>query len=133
MKRFFLSLFIVFFTTTFACLIGCSNKDNERKVDYQLQKQCGEDSERFFKKQYKEFGNSFNGFYQNHYNKKLNKCFIIVNHNDSPPFKTLFDVNESKIYGMISSGGDSCFVLDKKCQNKSEQEWDSLVKPYMEE
>jgi hypothetical protein len=120
-----LSFFIVFL------FVGCDKSSSyNREVDYKLQKQCGEDSEKFFKRQYKEYVDSLNIFYQNHYNKKLNKCFIIVNRS-SPTFRTLFDVNESKIYGMFSSGGGSCFVLDKKCND--EKEFDSLVKPYMEE
>jgi len=102
-------------------LVGCDNK----KVDYQLQEQCGKRSEEYSKK----FTNS--RFHQNHYNKKLNKCFILVNESEKSG-KGLFDVNESKIYGIYSTKDYlSCYVLEKEC--KSEEEWDSLVKPYMEE
>ena len=129
-RKLFLSVTIVFLTTLFMCLIGCNNKDNERKVDYQLQKQCGEDSEKFYKKNF----NSSVVMYQSHYNKKLNKCFILVS--DGQFDNLFYDVNENKTYGsFISSKGDHktvyCNVLDKSCNSK--EEWDKLVKPYMEE
>ena len=111
-------------------LVGCNkSSSNNRELDYKLQKQCGEDSERFFKKTYND---SFEGFYENHYNKKLNKCFIMVT-NMKTSWKTFYDVNESKIDGLYSGDGVSCSVFDKKCKLKTEKEWDSFVKPYMEE
>jgi hypothetical protein len=111
-------------------LIGCnkSSSDN-RELDYKLQKQCSEDSERFFKRTY---NNSFEGFYENHYNKRLNKCFMVVD-NNKIYWKTFYDVNESKIHGLFSPDGVSCFVFENKCKVKSREEWDSLVKSYMEE
>ena len=46
--------------------------------------------------------------------------------------KNLFEVNELKIYGSFSTEkGVFCNVLEKKC--KTEEEWDLLIKPYMEE
>ena len=111
-------------------LVGCEKfSSNNREVDYKLQKQCGEDSERFFKKTYNDL---FEGFHENHYNKKLNKCFIVVN-NTKSYWKSFYDVNESKLHGLYTPDGVSCFVFEKKCESKSEEEWDKLVKPYMEE
>ena len=83
--------------------------------------------------------------YTNHYNKKLNKCFILINSIqfirnidkfEIITMKTLFELNENKEYGSLIQFGkniktDNCMVLDKSC--KSEQEWDLLVAPYMEE
>jgi hypothetical protein len=47
----------------------------------------------------------------------------------------LREINENKIYGSIRSKKDGtiiiCNVLEKSC--KSEEEWDSFVKPYIEE
>ena len=56
--------------------------------------------------------------------------------NYSGPIDFFYDVNENKTYGsFISSKGDHktvyCNVLDKSCNSK--EEWDKLVKPYMEE
>jgi predicted AlkP superfamily phosphohydrolase/phosphomutase len=75
--------------------------------------------------------------YTNHYNKKLNKCFILVDeaYKSGDSFgKVLIDVNENKDYGMYSQNSgkkSNCWVGDKSCE--SSFEWDDLSKPYMEE
>ena len=122
-RKLLLSILIVFFTTSFMFVIGCS--DN-RKVDYQLQEQCGKRSDDYCKN-----CNSDSESYKNHYNKKLNKCFILVMKGENG--KLLMDVNERKQYGFFFSNKDDffCDVLDKSC--KSIEEWDKLVKPYMED
>ena len=50
--------------------------------------------------------------------------------------KDLKDINENKMIGIFHSEGPNnkpglCEVLDKHCQ--SQDGWDSLAKPYMEE
>lgn len=129
MKRaLFLSILIFFFTIIFMSLVGCS--DN-RKVNYQLQKQCGEDSQKFYKEKF-QFPTP--EYYKNHYNKKMNKCLILVK-GSVMGLKSLWDVNENKQYGVYyqdrNGNAVACSVLEKEC--KSEQEWDLLVKPYMED
>ena len=122
------------------------------KEEYELQDRCGKRVEERFKK---EYGNGIvsnkDGTmmvnYTNHYNRKLNKCFVLVagmsipkdkETKDKQGFstdKTLWDINENKQYGgffKFSEGGlMQCEVLGKHCN--SESEWDALVKPYMEE
>lgn len=119
------------------------------KEDYELQERCGKRCEEMFKKLY---GNGYNTdkdgnwmySYQNHYNRKLNKCFILVTSTHYPndkkygifSLKEVFDINENKSYGTFSRysknvTGMECKVLEKICQ--SGEEWDLLVKPYMEE
>jgi len=118
--------------------------------DYELQNRCGKSAATFFEKRFGT-GNKYDDFgqtistYTNHYNKKLNKCFILVDEfifpNDKKKFhmskgQTLFDVIENKYYGFFGTGcsDDSmspCEMLNKDCN--SEAEWDALVKPYMEE
>jgi hypothetical protein len=87
--------------------------------------------------------------YQNHYNRKLNKCFVLeqvttnlknISHYDT---YTLFDINENKIYGEFNNAGARFpgdgigFVINMgssnriSCSNKAV--WDELVKPYMNE
>jgi hypothetical protein len=135
MKRtLFLSILIVFFTTSLMSIVGCNNQTStkeqlkEDKEQFELQEKCGGISREFFKN---EFSRE-TSYYRNHYNKKMNKCFILVT-GLYTTFKSLNDVNENKRYGvlLITKDGIGCDVLEKKC--KSEQEWDSLVKPYMEE
>ncbi len=120
------------------------------KMYYELQEKCGKQSREMFRE---EFGNGIvykneqkiTSDYTNHYNKKLNKCFLLVNlinhiknrenKIEKNRLKMLFDLHERKEYGavLIFDNGelDSCSILDQIC--KSEQEWDLLVKHYMEE
>jgi hypothetical protein len=136
-RNLFLSLLIVFFTIS---LVGCSDNKNsdDKKVNYQLQEQCGKSSEEYFRITYGElFGGGWNSEYKNHYNKNMNKCFILVD--IVSPIKVnrkyLWDVNENKQYGMFNNSSKGiitwCRVSGKEC--KSISEWDSLVKSYMED
>jgi len=120
------------------------------KEEYELQERCGKRAEEIFRIEYgngNKAGKMSN--YTNHYNRKLNRCFVIVIEiQTSIPDdkeimekvgfwtdKTLCDINENKVYGhflKFSNGGlMDCKVLGKHCS--SENEWDALVKPYMEE
>ncbi|MHB8137759.1 MAG: hypothetical protein ACYDGO_05145 [Smithellaceae bacterium] len=114
-----LSVLVVLFIVA-----GC--KDN-KEVDYQLQEQCKKNSEEFFKKSYDKI---YSGFYINHYNKKLNKCFMVL-YNPITNRNILYDVNKSNLHGLFTRDGVSCYVYEKKC--KTEEEWNNLIKPYMEE
>ena len=153
MKRNLLSILIVFITTSFMSIVGCNHQNiiKEPSSLSGLQEQCVNRSKEYFKKEYGngmingENGERLISKYSNHYNKKLNKCFILINSVqfirnidkfESVTMKRLFELNENKEYGSLVLFGkniktDSCMVLDKSC--KSEQEWDLLVAPYMEE
>lgn len=130
-------------------LSGCAGFSEDRKMenckaDYQLQeKKCENKCEEYFKKQY---GNGIlNGgkrtvTYQNHYNKKLNKCFIMLTTNFiiekykmSYKEKFLFDVNYLRDYAFFYNSGKFTFCDVERNKCNSEEEWVSLVKPYMEE
>jgi hypothetical protein len=111
-------------------IVGCEkSSSNNREVDYTLQRQCGEDSEKFYKE---KFSFPTPGEHQSHYNKTMNKCFLLVK-DSVMETKGLWDVNENKQYGVYYHNHNgitvNCNILDKKC--KSEEEFDSLVKPYM--
>jgi hypothetical protein len=150
-RKLFLSILIVFFTTSFMSLVGCNNQKPTKedssvsekknvKEEYELQDKCGQRTSEFFKKEYgngistDKYGQMMSG-YQNHYNKKLNKCFIIITSTSrNMRLKNLFDFNENKELGTFVDNKNlpmDCRVFEKSC--KSEQEWDLLVKPYMEE
>ena len=107
---------------------GCS--DN-RKIDYQLQEQCGKQCKEWFIREYDGTGYS----YVNHYNKKLNRCFIFVfGYSGDVLNEVIFDINDNTKIGGVSvfpNGGVFCSVLDKVC--KSRGEWKKLIKHYMEE
>ena len=162
MKRtLFLFILIVFFTTSFMSLLGCNNHNiikeqlfpSEKKIkgDSELQEECGKQCEEYFKKEYGngiingEKGERLTSNYTNHYNKKFNICFILINSTEfinvrskieSIRIKNFFDLNENKEYGsLIQFENDnkpcSCRILEKHCD--SEKEWDLIVKPYMED
>lgn len=120
--KLFLSLLIVFSTISFIFLMGCKNQ-NSTKQQYELQEKCGKSGEEYFRNKY-----GGDGWYNCHYNNKLNKCFFHYNHLSSG--EVLIDISENKNYGSCYSSG-SCYVLDKK--NLNSVEWDKIVKPYMEE
>ena len=139
MKEFVVALILLF------AVSGYGYAQNV-KEEYKLQGRCGKRVEELFRK---EYGNATapRVIYTNHYNRKLNKCFILVTETVYNPkeirkelgvsstYKTLDDINENKPYGFfwkLSNGAlMSCEVLGKNC--KSEAQWDALVKPYMEE
>jgi hypothetical protein len=154
MKRtLFLSILIVFFTTTFMFVVGCNNNQDQKKLkeEYDLQERCGKQSEEIFKEKYHSRDEvvvrtdiGFNVYqHSNHYNKKTNKCFQLIivdfrNEKGGPIAitKELFDINENRKYGFFWNVSEpnkilNCYVSNNKCNSK--QEWDSLVKPFMEE
>ena len=115
------------------------------KAEYDLQERCGKRAEETYSKDWGEEGIINHKDYQelrsftNHYNKKLNKCFILIS---SQQFWTnhvkesyeLWDINDRKLYGSYYGGyplGASiqCNLLDTLCN--SYKAWESLTKPFM--
>ncbi len=106
-----------------------------------LQEKCEKQSKKIFSKQYNNGSveNSTGLFlykYKHHYNKKLNKCFMVITEDgDLERYKKLLDVDENNSYGSVRINNDrenmGCYLLNKKCS--SEEGWDSIAKPYMEE
>jgi len=137
----------IIFMLTFSFLLLPSNiYSSSIKEKDELQEKCGKYCEEYFSKTY---GNGIievdngqeNWTYDNHYNKKLNKCFILTttlvstkNKTSGGKRKEIFDILEETSYGefmMIDGQLIFCNVLKEKC--RFENEWDLLVKPYMEE
>jgi len=115
------------------------------KEEFELQERCGKRAEEWFKS---EWGNGISSdkdgqtraSYRNHYNSKLNKCFVLLTSAIYEKDRTsytdmeLFDVNEQKGYGSFwekfgVGQPQSCEVGNVPCL--SEKEWNSLVTPYM--
>lgn len=82
------------------------------KEDYELQERCAKYCDEWFKKEYgdgiTENKNGINRFtYSNHYNRKLNKCFLLLSFTWEPKnkekeimvIKNLMDINEKKYTG----------------------------------
>lgn len=121
-----------------------------QKEEFELQERCGKRAEAWFKQEYGNgIVNTKDGqavaTYRNHYNGRLNKCFVLLNYQDIP-FKNkkshasilinLFDVNEKTDYGVLHKFNDSASPTECKVANatcSSETEWQSLVGPFMSE
>jgi hypothetical protein len=158
-----MGLLIFSFSLSLSCDRGGTGKTLERpkhnadtrtttaKDLYELSERCGKTCAQRFKEEYgKEGTYPYNGQlitrgYTSHYNAKLNKCFILIEDSviskEASKSKLLWDINENKEYGQYFAFREDkklfhmkttlCVVLEMSC--KSEQEWDLLVKPYMEE
>lgn len=147
-----LLLSILFTGITFLFFDNCyaatkdQGRDSEEISD--LRERCRKSAEEFFAGRFgsgirdDDFGQRIDT-YINHYNEKLNKCFILIDTVIIPNYKifrtssakTLLDIYKDTYYGSCGISRDGsiqpCEMLKKECH--SEAEWDSLIKPYMEE
>ena len=128
---------------------SAADQNLDRKQVYELQVQCKQQSENFFRQWYPSpswkdnLDANWVANFNNHYNKKLNECFILTTATGlskrkgklrTDVLKYLFDVNENKehgVYSKVDNTENECKLLDRFC--KSESQWDLLVKQYMEE
>lgn len=136
-------------------LTGCSYKTtNEKRSSnlsvqvsgsIELQEKCSKGANDFFNsyvdkqdaydKEYRK--NSFS--FTNHYNLKLNKCFVLIT-DDNEPYqfhKTLFDVYENKEWGGIHIADKTIGICGVQVEDiyktcKSKGEFNDLTKQYME-
>lgn len=115
----------------------------DRKQIYELSKECGQNAFIFSQRVRLCDGKVT---YNNHYNLKLNKCFIYMSSscegnkskNDQFYSESLIDVNENKDYGTYIGTGKiiddkpaMCNVSGKPC--KSLLEFQNLIQPFMTE
>ena len=97
------------------------------KDQYELQEQCDKRCEEIFRK---EFGHTPHTIrknadgttvmvsYQNHYNQKLNKCFILksfVLTANSHLMRQIYDANDNKLYGICVEHSSD---ISKDCTSK---------------
>ena len=123
------------------------------KEQFELQERCGKLTRDAFEREWGHDGivnnkdNQMWASYQNHYNTKLNKCFYLQSVRTIPKNKKgsvteeqqLYDINENKDYGNLyvilnrdgQDGTTFCNLLQKGCQSRAE--WESLIRPYMED
>lgn len=115
--------------------------------DKESQEKCEKQCEKFFEKQYGDgtlrYPESTDIYsYKSHYNKNK-QCFILLEANIYPKdakksmitFKKLVNINENKIQGVYVSNktATSCNVSGTEYKDCSNQKWDTLLKPFMEE
>jgi hypothetical protein len=124
------------------------DQDVDRNEVAHLREKCRISAEKYFTGRfgsgirYDDFGQRIDT-YTNHYNEKLNKCFILIETVVIPNYKifrtsrakTLLEIYKDTYYGSYGIARDGsvnpCEMLKKECH--SEEEWYALVKPYTEE
>lgn len=132
-------------------------RKNQAAVDLDMQGRCARDSKQWFDEQWAHGDkDTLSLDYQNHYNKSLHKCFALVDYRSGKRpggrhgqsvliHKSLWNVYENNVrqaefssrYISYSVKTESksqetiidCRVDEKTC--KSEDEFDNLVHPYM--
>ena len=112
-----------------ACLIATQLWAASETQDYELQEKCSTRASERFKEEF----DSIHYAYQNHFNRKKNKCFMWVWSLDGARGQYLFDVNENQSLGLIDINGNEVFrCITSKTSCASGAEWDAFVKSYME-
>jgi hypothetical protein len=115
-----------------------------------LQEKCAEGAKKYFFEHINLYGGKWGNFkdekgngyneFTSHYNKKLDRCFIRIEYRYFPKDKNEKVVNSieigdgfgGKCYGsFVMAGSLLCEVGNKKCN--SLEEFEALIKPYMEE
>ncbi len=127
-----------FFSATCAVYAQDSTKKKSIKEIYELQELCSKTANEFFKKMYGS-GRDVSGThqdYENHYNKKLNKCFIRIYFETDPAnmfMISLYDVQENQLHAFYSESKDEikCYFQGKECTSK--KRWYLFTDPYMNE
>lgn len=122
-----ISLFLLVVTTALSCDRPKSMERQSvesQKLNYELQERCGKRAEQIYKERWDLAGRN----YQNHYNARLNKCFMWVV--DSAA-EYLIDINENN-QSMFANG--RCIITPKnKMGGCKYDEWCAFVESMMEE
>jgi len=121
-------------------------ENHQQKVvvtsDIDLQTKCSAQAKIFFD-YYTGANKNQSNEYSNHYNSKLNKCFVLIKHHALDGFdfdtKDLFDAIEKSQYGSFGSGsiGNHCDLYSDGNKNnvklcETEESFDVFVSGYME-
>lgn len=115
--------------------------EKSKKEISRLQDQCEKQSKKMFRKAYgngvvEKNQNVYLYLYKSHYNKKRDQCFMLVTEDGVlERYKKLLDVNKNESLGSVRLNNErknlGCYLLNSQCD--SEEAWDLLAKPYMEE
>ena len=123
-----------------------SVKSKSEMESFALQEKCAKNAEEFFNYFVTDLTKRQTDEFSNHYNLKLNKCFVLITHymgNAHGMYtQDLYDAVEKKVYGSYawqSQDGKkfwevppiTCEMLGKTCF--SEDEFNAFVKDYMQE
>jgi hypothetical protein len=113
-------------------------QSQSRKEIYELQERCGKSAAEMFEKDFPKDERKGLENFENNYNVRLNKCFILeentmINRDQGKVYSskllTLIDVHANKVVGSFSPL--NCDVQEAKC--RTEQEFRALIRPYMDD
>ena len=105
----------IFLVVIVVCAMTLSARAQNRKEIYELQERCGKRAEQIFEKDFPVAERKGLEQFENHYNIRLNRCFILEeNTTHSIKILTLIDVNDNKSYGSFSP--PSCEVQNVPCK-----------------
>jgi hypothetical protein len=137
------------FAFSMAFLFVTSGAAEPNKVLYELQERCAKEARGLFQKQWgdgvvKTDDGQIDEGYENHYNARLNKCFYLEMQTFYPREgtggqiqrdSTLYDLHENKEYGQCHKveNGYTSPMCTMRGTFYSEEEWNVLLKPFMEE
>jgi hypothetical protein len=128
-----------------------SAEKNEAVQDYDLQAKCAKDARQWFDQNWSRDKDTLFLDFTNHYNKRMNKCFIDVEYHFSGTAFAwtneimIYDIYENTQYGKLSQGHvtmkikgepqeveriSTCEVKGKKCT--SLDEFNNLAGQFME-
>jgi hypothetical protein len=151
----FISISLIILTSCNQKVSNKPTKEISKKEIYEMQERCGKQCAKIF---IENGGSNIEDkdvatfkAYECHYNSKLNKCFMLnrisvfIKREKLNRFiEDLWDINENKLYGMFRREGKNvkdCRVgkntleqvlgISNNCQ--SQQDWETLIKPFMEE
>jgi hypothetical protein len=100
-----------------------------RKEIYELQERCGKSAAEMFDRDFPKEDRKGLEVYENSYNVRLNKCFILEENTLTTPDQgktyqtkllTLVDVQGNKVYGSFSPL--NCDVQETKCRTEQESD-----------
>ncbi len=118
-----MGLFLFVFSIPLSC--GDNRRVLEiKRLKYELQERCGQRAEQVYKDKY---GPSPNRSYENHYNTRLNKCFLLVTDSTG---QYLLDVNENMQSMFVFLDG-KCTIAWQRCGGYDE--WNQFVRAMMQE
>lgn len=143
------TLFLIAFSIVYYFVVFLPNKPLSAREEMDMRLQCQNMAKIFFDDKDMLLWDKNRDSFKSHYYKKINKCFIEIDASVSAGRSeiTLYDVVDNKQYGeYLELKGDDgmypvspdgkvkpylCVVSDNKCKNQDE--FETLVKPYMEE
>lgn len=137
--RFFVALLCLSVTIL---LTSCSNSNKE---DYELQEKCAKSAAAMFNENFANNPLFPNACHEYHYNKKLNKCFMLLKYqmlgNEGSPemfYNTgdLYDVNENKLYASytyVANGKRYLWSIEDKSGGGDFNEFRVVWQPYIKD